>query len=105
MTKIEDVLSDYNLKAFDHSLRESELFPLTATGIEVLQINFGRLCNQACKHCHVEASPTRTEMISRNVLEACLNILRHSDIPTVDITGGAPEMNPSFDGLFEKFEN
>ena len=97
MTKIENILSQYNLKNFDHSLQESKLFPLTTTGIEVLQINFGRLCNQSCKHCHVEAGPTRTEMISRNVLEDCLNILRNSDISTVDITGGAPEMNPHFE--------
>jgi radical SAM/Cys-rich protein len=89
-------------KKFDTSLKESELFPLTATGIEVLQINFGRLCNQACKHCHVEAGPSRTEIISREVLEYCLDILRNNEIPTVDITGGAPEMHPHFEWFVEE---
>lgn len=97
MTKIENILSEYNLKDFDHSLQESKLFPLTATGIEVFQINFGRLCNQACKHCHVEAGPTRTEMIDRKVLESSLDILQNSEFITIDITGGAPEMNPNFE--------
>jgi len=85
------------LKEFDLSLRESALFPLTATDIDVLQINFGKLCNQSCKHCHVEAGPGRKGMISRNILEKCLDILRSGNISTVDITGGAPEMNPHFE--------
>ena len=89
-------------KPFEDALRESNLFPLTTTGVEVLQINFGKLCNQACKHCHVEAGPNRTEIISREVLESCLDILRASDIPTVDITGGAPEMNPHLEWFVEE---
>ncbi len=89
--------NEHKFKDFDSSLQESQLFPLTSTGIEVFQINFGRLCNQACKHCHVEAGPTRTEMIDRKVLESSLNILQNSEIITVDITGGAPEMNPNFE--------
>lgn len=83
-------------KNFDESLRESHLYPMTATGVEVMQINFGRLCNQACKHCHVEAGPTRTEMIDKGTLTKCLDILEYTNIPTVDITGGAPELNSNF---------
>ncbi len=97
MNEIKDQIQEFRFKDFDSSLQESELFPLTATDIGVLQINFGKLCNQTCKHCHVEAGPARTEIISRDVLESCLAILRASEIPTVDITGGAPEMNPQFE--------
>lgn len=97
MNETIEPMRECRFKNFDDSLRESNLFPLTTTGIEVLQINFGKLCNQACKHCHVKAGPNRTEIISREVLESCLNILRTSEIPTVDITGGTPEMNSHFE--------
>ncbi|HEX9973681.1 MAG TPA: radical SAM protein, partial [bacterium] len=102
MNEIKDQIWEYGFKDFDESLQESELFPLTATGIEVFQINFGRLCNQACRHCHVAAGPTRTETINREVLESCLEILQNSEIPTVDITSGAPEMNPHFEWFVRK---
>ncbi len=65
-------------------------------GMNVLQINVGRLCNLACKHCHVEAGPNRTEVMSREVMEACLRLCTNWGFETVDITGGAPEMNPNF---------
>ncbi len=90
------LLRDESFKPFDSTLKESRLYPLTATGVGVFQINFGRLCNQSCKHCHVEAGPNRTEMISRETLENCLGILENTRIPAVDLTGGAPEMNPHF---------
>jgi radical SAM/Cys-rich protein len=69
--------------------------------LEVLQINMGRYCNQACIHCHVESGPTRTEMMSRQTVDAVLRFLAATEVPTVDITGGAPELNPSFDYLVE----
>ena len=68
--------------------------PLFAEGIHILQINVGRRCNLMCKHCHVEAGPHRTELMDRPVFEKCLEILSDHPIGTVDITGGAPEMNP-----------
>lgn len=71
-------------------------FDLRSGEIEILQVNVGKLCNQACKHCHVDASPKRTEIMSRETIEACLNVLRKYKIPTLDITGGAPEMIPDF---------
>ena len=77
-------------RSFDAALSESGLHPLTATGIEVLQINFGRLCNQACLHCHVEAGPNRTEMIGDGTLDQCLRVLRAADIPTVEIGRPSP---------------
>jgi MoaA/NifB/PqqE/SkfB family radical SAM enzyme len=65
-----------------------------------LQINVGKLCNQACQHCHVEAGPKRTESMSQEIAERLLQMLRASPtITTVDITGGAPELNPNFRDL------
>jgi radical SAM/Cys-rich protein len=64
--------------------------------VEVLQINVGKLCNQACKHCHVDASPKRTEIMTAETIEACLRAVRNFRIPTLDLTGGAPELNPNF---------
>ena len=69
---------------------------LTADGIAVLQINVGKRCNQTCRHCHVDAGPDRPEVMTAEVVDACLRFLEHSDIPTIDITGGAPELHPSF---------
>ncbi len=65
-------------------------------GMDVMQINVGRLCNLACKHCHVGAGPNRTEVMERDVMEACLKVYRNQGFSTIDITGGAPEMNPDF---------
>lgn len=76
-------------KFTDPSVAETE-------DMDVLQINVGRLCNLACKHCHVEAGPKRTEVMSREVMEACLKAYKSQGFSTIDITGGAPEMNPEF---------
>lgn len=83
-------------KRFEEALAESGSMPLRATGVAVLQINLGKLCNQTCRHCHVDAGPDRREVMSRETIEECLDVLARTDIPTVDITGGAPEMNPDF---------
>ncbi len=69
---------------------------LSSISIDTLQVNVGKLCNQACKHCHVDASPKRTEIMSAAVVDECLRVIRESSIPTLDITGGAPELNPNF---------
>ena len=69
---------------------------LRASAVEVLQINVGKLCNQACKHCHVDAGPLRTEIMTSETVEQVLDAIRKFEISTIDITGGAPEMNPSF---------
>ena len=88
--------------SFDKPMQEARLFPLRATGITVFQINVGKLCNQTCKHCHVDAGPERTESMSRDTAELCVQALAKTDIPTVDITGGAPELNPNFRWLVEQ---
>lgn len=87
---------------FDSRLNHSGLFPLRATGITVFQINVGKLCNQTCRHCHVDAGPDRTESMGRETAEHCVAALAQTDIPTVDITGGAPELNPHFRWLVEQ---
>jgi radical SAM/Cys-rich protein len=74
---------------------------LKRRAVDVLQVNMGRYCNQACIHCHVEAGPTRKEMMSRDTVEAVLQFLSASKIPTLDVTGGAPELHPEFDYLVE----
>ena len=71
-------------------------------GMDVLQVNVGRLCNLACKHCHVEAGPHRTEVMSREVMGACLKAYKNWGFSTIDITGGAPEMNPNFRWFVEE---
>jgi radical SAM/Cys-rich protein len=81
---------------FESRLGRAGLFPLTATGIGVFQINVGKLCNQTCRHCHVDAGPDRREVMDRRTAELCVAALARTDIPVVDITGGAPELNPSF---------
>jgi radical SAM/Cys-rich protein len=84
-------LADFDTVAATHGVG-----PLHATGVTTLQINFGKLCNQSCRHCHVDAGPARREMIGRVILEGCRRILATSGISTVDMTGGAPELNPHF---------
>jgi len=75
--------------------------PLTAAGIDVLQLNLGKKCNQTCVHCHVDAGPDRKEDMSRATAERCLEVLATTDIQIVDITGGAPEMSDQFRFLVE----
>lgn len=87
---------------FHTQLDHAGLFPLHATGITVFQINVGKLCNQTCRHCHVDAGPDRTETMSRETAELCINALANTDIPAVDITGGAPELNHNFRWLVEE---
>jgi radical SAM/Cys-rich protein len=87
---------------FEIQLRKAgiELPPL---GLDTLQVNITRLCNQQCRHCHVDASPARREMMSDEGIAKCLEILeRHAGIAKLDITGGAPELHPGFRGLVER---
>jgi len=87
---------------FSEKLTETGLFPLKPTQINILQLNLGKMCNQVCKHCHVDAGPDRKEIMTRETMMECLEVLRQNDINTVDLTGGAPEMNPDFRWLVEE---
>ncbi len=88
--------------SFETQLHHAGLEPLFATGLGVFQINVGKLCNQTCRHCHVDAGPDRPETMSFETAEQCIHALAKTDIPTVDITGGAPELNPHFRWLVEQ---
>ena len=81
---------------FARHLADAGLWPLRAVGLDTLQINVGKLCNQTCAHCHVDAGPDRREIMDDEVLEACFALLIDGGIGTLDITGGAPEMHPRF---------
>ena len=85
------------IPAFQRTLAARGLPPLQADGVRVLQINVGKLCNQTCTHCHVDAGPERREMMTRETFTACLRVIASTGIETVDLTGGAPEMNPHFE--------
>jgi radical SAM/Cys-rich protein len=82
---------------FDDVLRGAGLELLRPTQLEIFQVNVGKVCNQTCRHCHVDAGPDRREVMSRSTMELCLAALdRSPSLTTVDITGGAPELNPDF---------
>ena len=81
---------------FEEAVAEGGSRTLTSIAPTVLQLNVGKRCNQACHHCHVDAGPDRTEVMTDTVVDAALELLERSQIPTVDITGGAPELHPRF---------
>jgi radical SAM/Cys-rich protein len=89
-------------QSFDAALSSTGLFPLRPTGIEIFQMNVGKLCNQTCRHCHVDAGPDRKEVMPPEVVDACLGVLESTRIPTLDITGGAPELHPQFRDLVRR---
>ncbi|HVP40006.1 MAG TPA: radical SAM protein, partial [Candidatus Saccharimonadales bacterium] len=97
-----EVLDQSGVAGFDDTLRRHRLPELAAEAIQVLQVNVGKLCNQTCAHCHVDAGPDRRESMSRETAEQVLELLRRHPIPTLDITGGAPELNPSFRWMVEQ---
>jgi len=85
-----------SVPTFENTLARHGHSPLKAGVIEIFQINVGKLCNQICAHCHVDAGPDRSEIMTRETMDLCLEALARTSIPRVDITGGAPEMNPNF---------
>jgi radical SAM/Cys-rich protein len=86
--------------AFDQTLADHGLGSLHRITPRTLQVNVGKRCNQVCRHCHVNAGPTRTEMMNGDTVARILWLIEHSEsIATVDITGGAPELNPHFRAL------
>jgi radical SAM/Cys-rich protein len=86
---------------FEDQLRRRGI-DLPPIAVDTLQVNITKLCNQVCRHCHVDASPSRTEAMSPEGIAKCLEILeRHPQIARLDITGGAPELHPGFDGFVE----
>jgi len=88
--------------SFEQMLSQHRLAPLRAAQVTTLQVNVGKRCNQACHHCHVDAGPNRTESMARDTAERVIALLDASPaIEVVDITGGAPELNPHFRWLVD----
>ncbi len=96
---------EYALIPFQQKLTESNLFPLVTTSISIFQINVGKMCNQVCKHCHVDAGPDRKEIMTKETMQQCIDVLAANDnLQIVDLTGGAPEMNPNFRWFVEEIK-
>jgi radical SAM/Cys-rich protein len=97
VTNANDTNSANTTYRFEDALHRSKLH-LKPLSVETLQVNITKLCNQACRHCHVDSSPKRTEQMSLDTVNRCLEVLRSYDaIRKLDLTGGAPELNPHFD--------
>lgn len=90
------------LPTFAEKIDQSNQFPLRPTNIEILQINVGYMCNQVCEHCHVDAGPDRKEIMTKETMMQCLEVIRNTKAHTLDLTGGAPEMNPNFRWFVEE---
>jgi len=81
---------------FDAAIAHAGHDPLRATKVEIFQMNVGKKCNQTCRHCHVDAGPERKEVMPDAVVDRCLALFEQWNTPTLDITGGAPELHPRF---------
>ncbi len=95
---------EHRHESFKEKAASVGMSPLTVTGIEIFQINMGKMCNQVCKHCHVDAGPDRKEIMTKEVMQLCLDVLENEDIKIVDLTGGAPELNPNFRWFVEEIK-
>lgn len=99
------ITDEYMLIPFQQKLEESNLYPLSPTTITVFQVNVGKMCNQVCKHCHVDAGPDRKEIMTTETMQQCIDVLAaNPNLQTVDLTGGAPEMNPNFRWFVEEIK-
>lgn len=87
---------------FQERVSAQQSGPLRAVSISALQVNLGYVCNMSCSHCHVEAGPLRTESMGRETVEIILDVVKRDKIGMLDITGGAPELNPNFVFLVEE---
>ena len=94
--------TDQSFELFSDKLKAIDLFPLKPTKLTVFQVNLGKMCNQVCQHCHVDAGPDRKEIMTQKTMNLCLEAIKKSEVTTVDLTGGAPEMNPNFRWFVEE---
>lgn len=90
------------LPTFKNKISETGQFPLKAKKLEILQINVGYMCNQVCEHCHVDAGPDRKEIMTQETMQQILDVIKTTGAHTLDLTGGAPEMNPNFRWFVEE---
>jgi len=87
---------------FDTALAAHNWQTLQPAKLEIFQINLGKLCNMTCRHCHVDAAPDRREVMDRDTVNACLAAIDQTNVHTIDLTGGAPELNPHFRYLVDE---
>lgn len=99
------VLHGPKVEIFADKIAQFGYHNLKPTGIDILQINVGKMCNQTCNHCHVDAGPDRKEIMTRETMQLCLDAVDNGQIKVVDLTGGAPEMNPDFRWFVEELYN
>jgi radical SAM/Cys-rich protein len=96
------IFKNGELPTFAEKINETKQFPLRPKKLEVLQINLGYMCNQVCEHCHVDAGPDRKEIMTKETMIQCLEVIKKTAAHTLDLTGGAPEMNPDFRWFVEE---
>lgn len=96
------IFQNGDLPKFRDKIAESSQYPLRPNKIEVLQINVGYMCNQVCAHCHVDAGPDRQEIMTKETMQQCIEVIKTTSAHTLDLTGGAPEMNPNFRWFVEE---
>ena len=96
------IFANGELPTFKDKIAESNQFPLKPKPLEILQINVGYMCNQVCEHCHVDAGPDRKEIMTKETMQQCLDVIKNTGAHTLDLTGGAPEMNPNFRWFVEE---
>ena len=83
-------------------IKDTDFPQITRLSLKILQVNLGYKCNQSCLHCHVNASPKRTEMMNKDTIDDVINFSYQNNVATVDLTGGAPEMNQYFEYMIKK---
>ena len=96
------IFKEGELPLFKDKIAETGNAPLKPKKLEILQLNLGYMCNQVCSHCHVDAGPDRKEIMSKETMEQCLKVIKTTKAHTLDLTGGAPEMNPNFRWFVEE---
>jgi len=96
------IFANGELPTFAKKIKETNQFPLRPKKLEILQINLGYMCNQVCAHCHVDAGPDRKEIMTQDTMRQCLEVIEKTEAHTLDLTGGAPEMNPHFRWFVEE---
>ena len=90
------IFAEGELPYFKDQISKIGQFPLKPKKLEILQLNLGYMCNQVCSHCHVDAGPDRKEIMTKETMLQCLEVIKNTEAHTLDLTGGAPEMNPNF---------
>lgn len=96
------IFGEGGLPLFKDKIAQTHNYPLKPKKLEILQLNLGYMCNQVCSHCHVDAGPDRKEIMTKRTMYQCLEVIKTTGAHTLDLTGGAPEMNPHFRWFVEE---